>query len=448
MAVKPTRRHVPPIAPIVLPPHVRGLLGEQADELLAALHGPSPVSIRLNPRKLRPREGEPVPWCTWGRYLPQRPVFTLDPLLHAGAYYVQEASSMLLEQAYIACTGLPEQAVVLDLCAAPGGKSTHLAALLPDQALLISNEPVATRVPALSENLWKWGRPDTVITSAPPEHFRPMGAWCDLVLVDAPCSGEGMFRKDPHARAQWGPNLVQTCAARQHTILDAAWTLVKPGGYLIYSTCTWETSENEDQVARLVRMGAIPVPVPAPEQWGVVASGPGLRCYPHRLHGEGFFIAVVQKPADGTAEGHGLRVEAALVPTEIAAWLRDPQQLWGTAHEGVFHAAHRRWSGLIQQLLSVVKTIAPGVPVAQQKGKAWSPHPALALNGILEETSHQVLDLDRPMALRYLRGEAIPATAAQGTARVRFDGLGVGWVHGAGNRWNNQWPAAWRIRMR
>ncbi len=448
MVGKHTRGHVPPVAPIVLPPRVREMLGEQADELLEALHLPSPVSIRWNPRKQRPRDDCPVPWCTWGRYLPQRPVFTLDPLLHAGAYYVQEASSMLLEQAYRACTALPEQALVLDLCAAPGGKSTHLAALLPEQALLISNEPVGARLPALTGNLWKWGRPDTMITSAPPEHFLPMGTWCDLVLVDAPCSGEGMFRKDPHARAQWGPNLVQSCAARQRTILDASWALVKPGGYLIYSTCTWETCENEDQVARLVRMGAVPVPIPVLEPWGVTTSDMGLRCYPHRLQGEGFFIAVVQKPADGATDGPGLRDETAMVPVEIAEWLRDAQHLWGADLGGIFHTTHRRWSGVIKQLGRTVKIIAPGVPVAHRKGRAWSPHPALALNGILEETSQPVLDLDRQMALRYLRGEAIPASAAQGTARVCFDGLGLGWVHGAGNRWNNQWPTAWRIRMR
>ncbi len=450
MAGKHTGKQLLAAAPIVLPPHVCHLLGDEADALLNALQEPAPVSIRLNPAKPAGMNGQRVPWCADGRYLPERPVFTLDPQWHAGGYYVQEAASMLLEQAFKACTRLPEAALVLDLCAAPGGKSTHLAALLPPQALLVSNEPVGSRLPALLENLWKWGRPDTVVTSAQPEEFLPMGTFCDLILVDAPCSGEGMFRKDPQARAQWGENLVRTCAARQHSIVDAAWALLKPGGYLIYSTCTWETSENEDQVARLLARGAELVPVPMEEPWGVVRTDGGLRCYPHQVRGEGFFIGLLRKPAPaGMPVFHADDGDAApVLPLEAVRWLRAAESLCGVESNGTWHALRKPWHRMAALLMHTVHTAAPGVPVARKKGNAWTPHPALALNGLLQHEAFPALNLGREQALSFLRGEALPASGAAGAAWVQYNGFGLGWVHGVGNRWNNQWPAAWRIRMR
>ncbi|MFT3885226.1 MAG: RsmB/NOP family class I SAM-dependent RNA methyltransferase [Flavobacteriales bacterium] len=228
MARERDRRGAAP--PIAVPPHVAALLGEEAPALLAALEGPSPISIRLNRRKPVPDRGSPVPWCGMGRYLLERPVFTLDPLLHAGCYYVQEASSMLLEQAVHAAGPWPADTVALDLCAAPGGKSTHIADLLPEEALLICNEPVRPRQAALQENLLKWGRTGTVITGARPEAFLPLGAFADLIVVDAPCSGEGMFRKEPFARTQWNDGLVEHCALQQRAILEVAWELLRPGG--------------------------------------------------------------------------------------------------------------------------------------------------------------------------------------------------------------------------
>jgi len=441
---------VAPAPPLALPPHVAGLLGEEADALLEALRQPSPVSIRRNPAKPADTAGEPVPWCLHGRYLEQRPVFTLDPLLHAGAYYVQEAASMLLEQALTACGPLPPNAVALDLCAAPGGKATHLAGWLPPDALLIANEPVRQRQGALAENIWKWGRADVVLTGAEPQALAPLGAFCHLVVVDAPCSGEGMFRKDPHARSQWGPNLVATCAARQNTILEHAWEVLLPGGHLIYSTCTWETVENEDQVQRLVDRGAEYVPVPVDPAWGVVASGPGLRCYPHRMRGEGFFLAALRKPGDQGAEAayvKGKRAGSELQPL-AQGWLNEPSRWAGIQGQEVLHALDHRWLRLVETLAVHLPMLNPGLPVAMRKGGKWLPHPALALSTALRADAFTVLDLPLEEALRYLRGEALPASGAEGTALVRFKGLGLGWVNGAGNRWNNLWPAPWRIRMR
>lgn len=434
--------------PVQLPPHVGQLLGDEAAALLDALKQPAPVSIRMNPAKPVASEGERVPWSQYGAYLPERPRFTLDPLFHAGAYYVQEASSMLLEQVVAACGPMREDAVVLDLCAAPGGKSTHLASLIPDGALLIANEVVPGRQAVLAENLWKWGRPNVILAQASPDQFMPLGAFCDLIVLDAPCSGEGMFRKDPHARAQWGENLVKTCAVRQQEIIGQAWAMLKPGGCLIYSTCTWETSENEDQVKRVLEWGGQRVAVPMEEAWNVVATDGGWRCYPHRVRGEGFFISVIRKP--GT-EGEGAVRPGARPaeewPAAVRPWLRGAEEAAVLHLDGTLHALDHRWTGLASALAAAVRVTAPGTPVAMSKGGEWLPHPALALSTRCEHGAFNALELDREQALRYLRGEAITAVQASGPALVRHAGHGLGWVQGAGNRWNNRWPTAWRIRM-
>lgn len=452
MGGKRTHRHGPPAVPVELPPHVEELLGPESGRLLHALLSPPPVSIRLNPLKPTDTDGAPVPWCDQGRYLEERPIFTLDPLLHAGAYYVQEASSMLLGQAFRACEALPADAVVLDLCAAPGGKSTHLAALLPETALLIANEPVRTRQAPLKENLWKWGRPDVAITGSAPEAFRSMGPFCDLVLVDAPCSGEGMFRKDPHARAQWGPHLVETCATRQEGILDAAWAALRPGGYLIYSTCTWEARENEDQVKRMMEQGAEAIGIAVDPAWGIEAASLGLRCYPHRVRGEGFFIAVLRKPvqADGERAQHeaSRHVEACPPSAAFQGWFRAPDALAIMEDGELTYAVSKRWLGTVSALAASVQVLAPGLPIAQRKGSAWVPHPALALNALLDHHAFPTVEMDRAEVLRYLHGEAMPTEEAHGTVLMRYHGLGIGWANGAGKRLNNGWPAPWRIRMR
>lgn len=434
--------------PIVLPSSVRARLGAEADRLLEALHRPPPVSVRYNPLKSVLPQRNTVPWCPSGSYFDERPLFTLDPSFHAGAYYVQEASSMLLEQAFKACGPLPHRPVVLDLCAAPGGKSTHLAALLPPEALLVANEPVRTRQAMLQENLWKWGRPDVIITGDLPDAFVGLGEWCDLVLVDAPCSGEGMFRKDPFARAQWSQALVDGCVARQEDILDAAWSVLRPGGSLIYSTCTWEEQENEAQVMRMVAKGAVPVPVPVEADWGVQVSGPGLRCYPHRSKGEGFFMAVVRKPGERPGPPHSDPLEAPALNEAYGPWLQEPLGSCSIGLEGIDHVLSRAWYGTALDLMRRVRVLSPGIPMARPKGRSVVPHAALALNLALDRTGFPGLSVDRDGALRFLRGEVLPADGAEGIALIVHDGSPLGWVNGAGNRWNNAWPASWRIRMR
>jgi 16S rRNA C967 or C1407 C5-methylase (RsmB/RsmF family) len=231
------------------------LLGAEYEAFEQALEQSPPVSIRLNRDKPVGPAGRPVPWCTTGRYLEDRPVFTLDPHLHAGAYYVQEASSMLMEQALRASDLLDRPVLALDLCAAPGGKSTHIRSLLHPDSLLVANEVDRRRQAALLENLWKWGLPNVVVSGSDPAELVGLPETFDLIVVDAPCSGEGLFRKDHFARRQWSEALVDQCAMVQGRIVEQAWEALRPGGVLIYSTCTWETAENEQRLEEAGSMG-------------------------------------------------------------------------------------------------------------------------------------------------------------------------------------------------
>lgn len=436
--------------PLVLPPSVAALLGNEAADLLAALAQPVPTSVRYNPAKASPMVGTPVPWCATGRYLDERPVFTLDPHLHAGCYYVQEGSSMLLEQAILQ-SGMHQRTLrALDLCAAPGGKSGHLASLITSDSLLVCNEPVPPRRAILAENLWKHGRAGIVITGSQPADFAPLGPYFDLVLVDAPCSGEGMFRKDPFARTQWNEALVSACARTQADILDHAWNAVAPGGLLIYSTCTWERTENEEQVQRLIGSGGEHVVLNDLERWGVLASDLGYRCYPHRVRGEGFFIAVVKKP--GGLPLHPVsKTDSAMDPL-IGGWLREPSSQAVIPSDAVLYSIPDRWMRSIEQLQAHVRMHAPGIPIAERKGDQWRPHAALALNDQLNADAFTHDDLDLAGALDYLRGGTAGLRSNPRTdERVRlvcYEGKPLGWVYAAGQRWNNGWPKEWRIRMR
>ncbi len=208
--------------------------GADTPVLLDALQGTPPVSVRWNPYKTQsPAQGTPVAWCRYGRYLPLRPSFTTDPLFHAGAYYVQEASSMFVEH-LLRSAAEPDGARILDLCAAPGGKATLYATLAGGEGIVVANEVIRNRALTLADNIRKWGIGNTVVTNNDPAHFAGLSEWFDIVAVDAPCSGEGMFRKHPEAREEWSEANVQLCAGRQRRILSDAWEALRPGGLLIY----------------------------------------------------------------------------------------------------------------------------------------------------------------------------------------------------------------------
>ncbi|MEZ4758000.1 MAG: hypothetical protein R2817_14325 [Flavobacteriales bacterium] len=447
----PDRRATPEDRPAVdLPASLRERLstrhGVDVSALEAALNESPPISIRLNPAKGFDPEGARVPWCASGRYLPRRPAFTFDPLLHAGCYYVQEAASMLLEQAVVQSDLQGPCVAALDLCAAPGGKSTHLRSLIHPTSLLVANEPDGLRRAVLQENLWKWGQPNVVIAGGL-RPKAPRAPLFDLVLVDAPCSGEGMFRKDPQARHQWSEGLVRQCSAVQQDLAAAAWELLLPGGTLIYSTCTWEEAENEAQVRSLLEQGAELVPLTLPAGVDAVPGhgGAGLRCYPHRMPGEGFFLAVLRKPGERSG------TPAAEAPrrgeTPWSTWLRPaPGGHHATEQDGTVHVVDGTWRALLRKVDAVLRVVSPGIPVAEHKGGDLHPTAALGLSGLLQPGAFAEVEADEGTALRYLRGEALEASDATGFALLRHRGYALGWLKGAGRRWNNRWPVPWRIR--
>lgn len=404
-------------------------LGDEAAALIAALDAPPPTSIRLNPRKPGGPEGTTVPWCSSGRMLVERPFFTLDPLLHAGAYYVQEAGSMLVERALAAAGLIGANAIALDLCAAPGGKSTHLLALLGPGALVVCNEVDARRHAVLQENIWKWGAPNACLTRLPAETFGDLPHF-DLVLVDAPCSGEGLMRREPVARRQWSPELVRRCSTVQAGLLQHAWMALRPGGVLVYSTCTWADEEDEGQVMNFLQHHEATVLAIDPLDPGPIRGESGLTCMPHRCQAEGFFIAALRKPGS-----------------------QGPREAAGPCVLDGHHLRPPVWAGLHPAVRTAIDRADGALPVTVDGPGGTAPHPAAAfcpeavdlLRPVLPFTT---LDLDRQQALAFLRGEAIVAAGATGHALMRHAGHGLGWAKGAGNRWNNRYPAGWRIRTR
>ncbi len=439
------------------------LLGEvEAGALCSALTDTAPaVSVRRNPTKgeVSFAQSTPVPWCSDGCYLAERPSFTLDPRFHAGAYYVQEAASMFIEQAYrqIECDFTPTR--LLDLCAAPGGKSTLWRSLLPDGALLVANEPIRQRAQILAENLTKWGHPDVVTTSAYPAEFAPLRGFFDVIAADVPCSGEGMFRKDEGARAEWSLAAVETCAARQRAILTDIWDCLREGGYLVYSTCTFNRAENEDNVRFVCQeLGAEVVAVPIDEAWGIApdttAGGQAVyHFFPHRTQGEGLFLALLRKTGSAPAAREKKRTRSKETPVpdaaKLLAWLKTPTdfRLFRLTPETIA-AVRTPLLDDVQRVAACVRTLTAGVLMGETKGRKFVPAHALALSTVLADTAFPRAELDRDTALRYLRREAVvlPPEQPRGHVLLCFEGLPLGWVNNLGTRANNLYPAEWRIR--
>lgn len=305
------------------------------------------TSLRLNPNKLKTPERSAavlqslsansvtgVPWSSTGYYLPERPSFTFDPYFHAGAYYVQEASSMFLEQAVRATVDLTQPLKVLDLCAAPGGKSTLLQSLISPESLLVANEVIKPRAALLADNLTKWGAANVVVSNNDPRDFSRLPGYFDLVVVDAPCSGSGLFRRDPELVAEWSPENVTLCSQRQQRIMADVLPSVKEGGTVIYSTCSFSAEEDEvilDWLAGHFELESLPIPLE--EQWNIVTTVTGkrnctgYRFYPHQLKGEGFFIAAFRKRSGEVMRKPKQQKSTALSPRQqavITPWINIP----------------------------------------------------------------------------------------------------------------------------
>ena len=464
--------------PVLFTDYTRNLLGdEDYMRLTAALEAEQPVSIRLNPLKpfaFQLGEDE-VPWCASGFYLKERLTFTFDPLFHAGCYYVQEASSMFVEQVLRQHWG-EEPAVMLDLCAAPGGKSTHVRSILPENSLLIANEVIRNRSQILAENLAKWGHTGVVVTNNDPSDFTPLKDLFDIILTDVPCSGEGMFRKDPVAVSEWSLENVEVCWRRQRRIISDIWPCLKPGGILIYSTCTYNTKENEENI-RWIRdeFGAEVLPLDVAEDWNITGNllpgehFPVYRFLPYKTKGEGFFLAAFRKPETGdeipvssfakekTSKKKDKKGGAASSPVSkeqlniAKSWLNDENSdKYILSAEGTsIRAFSKHYADELMAMKQCLKIVSAGVEIGEVKGKDLIPDHALAMcSSLLCREAFATEEISYKQAITYLRKEAItlPVTAPRGYVLLTYRHIPLGFVKNIGNRANNLYPQEWRIR--
>lgn len=434
----------------------RTLFGEERyKRFTSALDEEPVVSVRLNNRKPHADiVGAPVPWAPEGCYLSARPAFTADPLFHAGCYYVQEASSMFLGQVIEQYVSEPLRA--LDLCAAPGGKTTHLLQRLPAGSLLVSNEPMPLRAQVLAENVIKWGAAAAVVTRNEPADFAPFKNFFDLIVVDAPCSGEGMFRKDSFAVEQWSESVVKQCAARQKEILSDIWGCLRSGGLLVYSTCTFNAAEDEECVQWIIdELGAEPLSVQVDASWGITgsladAAMPVYRFIPGFTRGEGFFLAVLRKDGDApVAQPRTAKMQPVVAKTraEVAKWLRNPAEFDIIMQGETITALPHEHSAAIMALQQKLRVLHAGVPLATMKNNKLLPLHQLAMSEALQRDAFQCIEVNREQALAYLHREALAfPDAPMGHLLLIYNDAPIGFVKNVGNRANNLYPAEWRIR--
>ncbi len=408
----------------------REVMGEELfGRYLKSFEEQVPVSIRLNPKKCscygvaHHAAYEPVRWCDEGFYLPARPNFTFDPLFHAGVYYVQEASSMFLSHVVhglLASNLIPDDGRVLDLCAAPGGKSTLLRSVIPEGCTLVSNEPVRTRAQVLAENVQKWGYARHIVTNNYPRDFRAAGLKYDMIVCDVPCSGEGMFRKDEATISEWSLKNVEKCWQLQREIVTDAWACLRDGGILVYSTCTFNTKENEENIRWMMQeLGAEVLKVPTDDEWGITGSllpgfcAPVYRFIPGVSRGEGLFMCVLRKgQTDTPSDDH-------------------------------------HTTSVKKKKKAALNVLADGnYPLPTAKGRDLIPAPAEALYTELDHKKYPTAELNYPQAIAYLRREAITLEAGlpRGFVVVTFMGVPLGFVKNIGNRANNHYPDNWKIK--
>ena len=423
--------------------------------------GEQVTSVRLNPAKtegvLPPEfvsQVDAIPWARLGYYLRQRPSFTFDPLFHAGNYYVQEASSMFLEQAMIQLTQETAPVKVLDLCASPGGKSTHLQSLLPAGSLLVSNEVIRSRAAVLRDNIVKWGAEQVVVTNNDPKDFSGLESFFDVLVVDAPCSGSGLFRRDPEAIGEWSLNNVQLCSQRQQRILADCWPALKENGLLIFSTCSYSREEDEEIMDWIQQeLDAENCPLKINEEWGIQETASpggnlGYRFWPDKVKGEGFFLACFRK-RNGENPG---QIKPKKLPERVTRAEKEFVTLWMNItgkelikHQQTVYAWPEEQFHDFSVLLERMRVVYTGVKSGELMRDKLVPDHALAMSGLVLAAVKRI-DLTVADAIRYLqrkdiRLEGVPT----GWALACFAGQSLGWMNILPGRINNYYPKELRI---
>ena len=420
--------------------------------------GEQVTSIRVNPFKNGQPQNElhdgEVPWCKHAFYLKERPSFTLDPLFHAGAYYVQEASSMFLWHMMEQLVGNnTREKKVLDLCAAPGGKSTLLASYFHD-GLIVANELIKSRASILVENAIKWGQPNIIVTNNDPSHFNHLEGFFDVIVVDAPCSGSGLFRKDPSAINEWSLDNVLHCSQRQEKILASILPSLKEGGMLVYSTCSYSKEEDEAIVDWLMNeMEMVSLKIEVNNDWKIIeVQNPeknafGYRFYPDLLKGEGFFIAAFQKK--GISATPRLKEVQLAKPTRTET--EQMNQFYSLPHSYTYFKQNdalriidNEWLITLQQIAACLYIKKAGIEIGTIKGKDVIPSHELAVS-IFNKSELPQIQLSLNEALQYIRRKELNLSAPKGWCLVKYQDLYLGWIKVLPNRINNYYPAEWRI---
>jgi 16S rRNA C967 or C1407 C5-methylase (RsmB/RsmF family)/NOL1/NOP2/fmu family ribosome biogenesis protein len=420
------------------------------------------VSIRINPAKFDIEqvsftvEGK-VPWSSNGYYLTERPSFTIDPLFHAGAYYVQEASSMFLEAAIRQSCDLSQPLRVLDLCAAPGGKSTLIQSVISEDSLLVSNELIKSRANILVENMTKWGAANVVVTNNEPQHFERLPDFFDLIVVDAPCSGSGLFRKDPEAIDEWSLNNVALCSHRQQKILLEVMGALKPGGVLIYSTCSYSKEENEEIADWLLQNLKVEnMRLAIDEGWGIVETTSslfnsyGYRFYPDKLKGEGFFMAAFKKHSSETNSKelkpkNKLPFLSKIEVAILEPYVIDPEKYSYMKWQDEVLAFPASMQEAILSLQNVLYIKKAGIKIGTIIRNELIPDHEWAISVLASEKVPKVA-IDLETALQYLRRKDIGINSdTKGWAILTYRGLSLGLVKILIGRVNNYYPKEWRI---
>ncbi|MGB3008104.1 MAG: hypothetical protein WBC06_16435 [Chitinophagaceae bacterium] len=429
-------------------------------EAFASVHtsGEQITSVRINSEKIT-REGianhspftihSQIPWTDSGFYLDSRPSFTFDPLFHAGCYYVQEASSMFLEQALKQTVDLSKQLKVLDLCAAPGGKSTHIQSLISKDSLLVSNEVIRSRANILKDNIIKWGCENVVVTNNDPRDFSKLENYFDVIVVDAPCSGSGLFRRDPEAIAEWSENNVQLCSQRQQRILADAWPSLKKDGILIYSTCSYSKEEDEE-IGEWIRNNFLAKEciLSVELSWGIVESGNGYRFWPDKVKGEGFFLSCFQK-LDGD-EGQSIKVKKRPEPVTkkemelVEKWVKTGSKAF-IKNLNTVYAWPLELSPDFSFLLESLRVIYSGLKVGELMRDKLVPDHALSMSNSMVDSIKKI-ELTKEESIKYLQRKDLQLLEKEkGWHLATYREHPLGWLNVLSNRINNYYPKELRI---
>ena len=419
------------------------------------------TSVRINPSKEKPQSTNQlinqltkIPWTDFGYYLESRPSFTFDPLFHAGTYYVQEASSMFLEQALKQTVDLSKPLKVLDLCAAPGGKSTHIQSLISKDSLLVSNEVIRSRANVLKNNIIKWGCENVVVTNNDPKEFSKLENYFDVIVVDAPCSGSSLFRRDPAAIEEWSENNVQLCSQRQQRILADVWPALKKDGILIYSTCSYSTAEDEEIMDWITgQLSSANSQLKFQNDWGIIETisplvNHGYRFWPDKVKGEGFFLACFQKKNgedDSEFRIKNKPVQVSKKEIEIIEKWSKTEGKYFIKHKNTVYAWPQQQVKDFSLLLEQLRVIYSGTLIGELMRDKLIPDHALAMSNLVPNSIHST-GLNLEQSIQYLQRKDLKVeTKNTGWQMVTYLQHPLGWINALPNRINNYYPKELRI---